>query len=432
MSTTAQPQVTARFPPKLRCLFQPSRYKIIYGGRGGGKSWAIARALLLMGYQRPLRVLCAREFQASISDSVHKLLSDQIFELGLGDFYTVEKATIYGANGTEFRFAGIRTNIGAIKSFEGIDLAWVEEAVNVSRTSWMTLIPTIRKDDSEIWISFNPELESDETYQRFVVAPPADSIVTRIGWQDNPWFPETLKREKDDLEQRSVDDYLHVYGGECKHALDGAVFAKELRDASTNGRICSVPYIQSRPVETFWDLGKRDMTSIWFAQTIGHEFHIIDFYERCGEHISHFIKYLQEKPYAYATHWLPHDADHDLLASKRTIKQQMQAVFSSVRTIEVTKKATQIEAGRSVFGQCWFDQAKTADGIQHLRHYQFEIDPETHQRSKEPLHDEHSHAADAYMTLAMSMREPNVKPAAFKPVAPRVHGRQVAGAGWMR
>lgn len=425
-------ELEASLPAALEPLFTPNRYKITYGGRGGSKSWSIARALLIMGAQRPLRVLCAREFQSSIADSVHKLLSDQVFDLGLGKYYTTEKATIYHVNGTEFRFAGIKTNIGAIKSFEGIDICWVEEAANVSHASWMTLIPTIRKDGSEIWISFNPELESDETYQRFVVNPPPGAIVIKIGWQDNPWFPETLRLEKDDLAARSIDDYLHIYGGECKHALDGAVFAKELRDASTNGRITSVPYIQSKPVETFWDLGKRDMTSIWFAQTIGHEFHIIDFYEKCGEHISHFIKYLQEKPYAYACHWLPHDADHDLLASKRTIKQQMQAVFSSVRTIEVTKKATQIEAGRSVFGQCWFDQAKTADGVQHLRHYQFEIDPETRQRSKEPLHDEHSHAADAFMTLAMSMREPNVKASVFKPVVPKVYGQQRAGAGWMR
>lgn len=385
----------------------PKRYKIAHGGRGGGKSWGIAKALLIMGAERPLRILCAREFQSSIEDSVHKLLSDQIDELGLDRQYTVEKATIYHVNGTEFRFAGIRTNMGKIKSFEGIDICWVEEAANVSKASWMTLIPTIRKDDSEIWVSFNPELETDETYQRFIVRPPTSSIVINIGWQDNPWFPETLREEMEDLKARNIDDYLHVYEGQCKHALEGAVFANELRDAAE--RIVSVPYASTKPVETFWDLGKRDMCSIWFAQVVGFEFRVIDFYENCGQQLAHYIKLLQEKPYAYSTHWLPHDADHDLLASERTIAQQMRAVFSDVRVIGRTSKLTQIEAGRSIFGQCWFDRERTSDGVQHLRHYQFEVHPETGQRGKEPLHDEHSHAADAFMTLGMSLREPKAK-----------------------
>ena len=415
-------ELEAELPAKLECLFQPARYKVLYGGRGGAKSWSIARALLIMAASKPLRILCAREFQSSIADSVHKLLSDQIIEMGMSGQFTVEKATIYHRNGSEFRFAGIRTNIGAIKSFEGIDICWVEEAVNVSRTSWMTLIPTIRKDGSEIWVSFNPELEADETYQRFVVKPPASAIVVPIGWQDNPWFPDTLRAEAEELRERNIDDYLHIYGGACRHALEGAVFAVELRDCETAQRITSVPYVATKPVETFWDLGKRDMCSIWFAQVVGFEFRVIDFYENCGQTLGHYIKILQEKPYAYGEHWLPHDAEHDLLASERTIAQQMRAVFAKVRVIPRTSKITQIEAGRSVFGQCWFDREKTADGIQHLRHYQFEIDATTGQRGKEPLHDEHSHAADAFMALGMSLREPKGKPVipAFIPSSPAI------------
>lgn len=383
-----------------------------------------------MGGQRPLRILCAREFQSSIADSVHKLLSDQIYELGLDGQYTVEKSTIYHANGTEFRFAGIRTNIGAIKSFEGIDICWVEEAVNVSRMSWMTLIPTIRKAGSEIWVSFNPELESDETYQRFVIRPPSDSVVIKVGWEDNPWFPDTLRLEMEDLKERSIDDYLHIYGGGCKHALEGAVFAKELRDAETGDRITSVPWTQAKPVDTFWDLGKRDMCSIWFAQVVGFEFRVIDFYENCGQVLSHYIKVLQEKPYAYGDHWLPHDAEHDLLASERTIAQQMRAQFSKVRVIPRTAKVTQIESARAVFGQCWFDRDKTENGIQHLRHYQFEINKESGQRGKEPLHDEHSHAADAFMGLGMGLRDGRgkTKVPAF---VPRVPQSLPSAGGWM-
>lgn len=382
-----------------------------------------------MGAQRPLRVLCAREFQSSIADSVHKLLSDQIAELGLSDFYRIEKATIYGMNGTEFRFAGIRTNIGAIKSFEGIDIVWCEEAVNISRNSWMTLIPTIRKDDSEIWLSFNPELETDETYQRFVVSPPANSTVIKVGWEDNPWFPDTLRAEMEELRAKDEDDYLHIYGGHCKHALEGAVFAKELREAAD--RITQVPYNPAKPVDTFFDLGKRDMCSIWFAQVIGFEYRILDFYENCGQNLAHYIKALKERPYAYGTHWLPHDADHDLLASERTITQQMRAAFSGVRVVPRTSKVTQIEAARTVFGQCWFDREKTADGVQHLRHYQYEIDPETGQRGREPLHDQHSHCADAFMVLAMALREPKPGPSIKPFMVPKMPA-QVRPGSWMR
>lgn len=396
-------------PEKVEFLFQPKRYKILHGGRGGAKSWSIVKVLLILGQQSPLRILCAREFQSSIADSVHKLLSDQIDEMGLSAFYDIQKATIFGKNGTEIRFAGIRTNIGAIKSFEGIDICWVEEAANVSKASWMTLIPTIRKPGSEIWVSFNPELESDETYQRFVVKPPKDSTVVRINWQDNPWFPETLRKEMEELRETNEDDYEHVYGGQCKQALEGAVFAAELRAAAAANRITSVPWDSSKPVDVFFDLGKRDMTSIWFAQTVGFEFHVIDFYQNCGQQVAHYVKTLKEKPYAYGEIVLPHDADHDLLASARTIKQQFQAAFSKVIVIPRTAKATQIEAGRSIFGQCWFDLEGTQAGVQHLRKYQFDIDPETKQRSTEPMHDENSHAADAYMTLAMRMRLPKAK-----------------------
>ena len=161
-------ELNVEFPEKLEFLFQPSRYKVLYGGRGSGKSWGVARALLVIGLQKSTRVLCAREFQNSISDSVHALLADQIKSLGLEDFYTVQNTSIFGKNGTEFLFAGLKHNITKIKSFEGVDVCWVEEAQTTSKSSWDVLIPTIRKENSEIWVTFNPELDTDETYKRFV------------------------------------------------------------------------------------------------------------------------------------------------------------------------------------------------------------------------------------------------------------------------
>ncbi len=172
----------------------------------------------------PLRILCAREYQNSIIESVHHLLEAQIEALNLGSFYEVQNSLIRGANGSEFVFAGLRNNVAKIKSFEGVDRVWVEEAQSVSKPSWETLVPTIRKEHSEIWVTYNPELATDETHQRFVLHPPAGAVVVKINWNDNPWFPETLRREKDELKARDHDAYLNIWEGNCRLTLDGAIY----------------------------------------------------------------------------------------------------------------------------------------------------------------------------------------------------------------
>jgi phage terminase large subunit len=201
------------------------RYRVYYGGRGSAKSWQFARALLVHGLTKPIRVLCAREYQASIRDSVHRVLADQIGLLGLADFYTAQESAILGANGTEFLFKGLRRDIAQIKSTEGIDVCWVEEAEAVSDNSWRTLIPTIRKPESEIWVSFNPALADDPTYQRFVVKSPERSIVRKVSYQDNPWFPAVLKEEADALFRADPEAYAHVWGGEPWARSDAQVLA---------------------------------------------------------------------------------------------------------------------------------------------------------------------------------------------------------------
>ena len=162
-------EIRAQFPAKLRGLMLPRRYKILYGGRGGAKSWGVARALLLLAAQSPLRVLCAREIQKSMKDSVHRLLKDQIEALGLSDEYDVFDTEIRGKNGSLFLFTGLQSHtVDSIKSFEGVDRVWVEEGHGVSAKSWNTLIPTIRKENSEIWVTLNPDMDTDDTYIRFL------------------------------------------------------------------------------------------------------------------------------------------------------------------------------------------------------------------------------------------------------------------------
>ena len=170
------------FPTAYEPLFKPARYKVFYGGRGSGKSWQIARALLLLGKKKnnPLQILCAREIQRSISDSVHKLLARQIDLLGLSSIYEVLRDSIRGINGTTFIFKGLRSDPQEIKSMEGINIAWIEEAQAVSAESWDILIPTIREANSEIWLTFNPLDETDPTYQRFILNAPENAIVQKV------------------------------------------------------------------------------------------------------------------------------------------------------------------------------------------------------------------------------------------------------------
>lgn len=196
-----------------------TRYKVFYGGRYSAKSTQAARGLLVRGYEEPLRILCTREVQKSITDSVHKLLKDQIQALGLSQFYKVLENKIVGINGTEFFFQGLQQHtITSIKSFEGINICWVEEANTVSGESWKMLVPTIRRDDSEIWVTFNPDQESDYAYSQFVMRQRDDSYVCKVNYTDLPasWLTGAIKSEIEQLKRDNYEEYLHVYGGECR------------------------------------------------------------------------------------------------------------------------------------------------------------------------------------------------------------------------
>ena len=212
------------FAPKFQALFKPYRYKSFRGGRGSGKSMSIARALIIKAYQEQLRILCCREVQNTIRDSVHKLLSDQIDELGLNGFFQITQNTIRGTNGTEFIFKGLRADPQGIKSTEGIDVAWVEEAQTVSEDSWSILIPTIRKEGSEIWLTWNPLEENSPTYQRFIENPPPDCISVEVNYYDNPYFPDVLRQEMEWLKQKDFAAYEHVWLGKPLTITDAVIF----------------------------------------------------------------------------------------------------------------------------------------------------------------------------------------------------------------
>ena len=264
------------FPRKLAFLFTPARYKSARGGRDGGKSWGYAQALVEIASAReaqlkewglwcdgPEFIVCARENMNSIADSVHRLLADTIERLALGHQFIVEKSRIANRfTSAEFVFKGVRHNPDAIKSLEGATRAWIEEAQSVSDDSWRKIIPTVRRPNSEIWLSWNPELESDPTYQRFVVHPPPGLVEAQLNFSDNPWSSEVLRDEREQMEADDPDEYAHVWLGQPRRMTRGSIYGNQMRLIEEQGRITSVPYNPSIPVHTGWDLGKRDFTAI--------------------------------------------------------------------------------------------------------------------------------------------------------------------------
>jgi phage terminase large subunit len=415
--------VNTELAAKLQPLFFPKRYKVLYGGRGGMKSWGIAKAGLITSVQEPLRWLCAREFQNSIAESVHKVLADQITHMGMNYLWEVQRDRIFtrpgvlppGEDGTprqsSFAFEGIHNNVLRIKSYEGVDRCWVEEANKVPRTSWEVLVPTIRKPGSEIWISFNPELATDYTYEFFVTnsayTTPDRIWIEKLTFEDNPWLSKEMRDELEAMKASDYDAFLNVWMGECRVMLDGAVYAKELRRARSEQRITEVPWDRATPVDVFWDLGRADYTALWFIQRVGMQYRVLRYYENRGEDLVHYIQYCQRRPYLYGTLWLPHDAKAKRLGSKTTIEEIVRGFFPSVRITPRLSVEDGINAARMVFGSCYFDKKGCAQGINRLEHYRYEVKEGVY--SDKPLHDSASDGADAFRYFAVVNKRVGMK-----------------------
>jgi len=218
--------ITANIPEAFKELLQEqSRFKVFYGGRGSGKSWAFADSLLIISCYKTIRVLCTREIQKSIADSVYQLLVDAIDRLGLkGQFKITDKNIINLKTDSKFIFLGLYRNIDKVQSIEGIDYCWVEEGQSISYKSWKKLEPSIRKDDSEVWVSFNPEKSEDVIYNMFVDStPPKKSIVKKVNWRDNPYFPEVLKNSLEWEKANNYDDYLWIWEGNLRRVSDALI-----------------------------------------------------------------------------------------------------------------------------------------------------------------------------------------------------------------
>ncbi len=394
-------QTIAEFPEKLQFLFEPHRYKVAYGGRGSGKSWSMARALLIKAANEPTRVLCAREIQKSIKQSVHTLLNDQIQALGLGAFYEVLEAEIRGINGSTFSFTGLATNtVESIKSFEGCDIVWVEEAQTVSKKSWDILIPTIRKPNSEIWVSFNPNIDTDDTYQRFVVEPPENAKVVKVNYTDNPWFPEVLEIERQHS-LKTNPDYANIWEGDCKAAVDGAIYANEIREAQEDNRITNVPYDPMLKVHVVMDLGWNDSMSVILCQKGVSDLRIIGYIEDDHRTLDSYSAQLKNLPYNWGTMFLPHDGQSKDFKHGISAEDIMRKLGWDIRIVPKQDIESGIKLARMNFHRIYFDKSANRL-VECLKNYRRSINSATNEPGA-PLHDEFSHGADAFRYLCTSI-----------------------------
>lgn len=390
------------FPVKLRPLFQAARYKVAFGGRGGAKSWGFARALLILGAQKKLRILCTREVQKSIKDSVHKLLQDQIQALGLGQFYEVQQAVVKGANGTEILFAGLSDMTAeSIKSLEGVDIVWCEEAQAISKRSWDILIPTIRKDGSEIWISMNPELDTDETWVRFVASPPPDAVLMDVNYCDNPWFPEVLEKERQHaLATMPKADYENIWEGKCRPAVSGAIYAEEVAQMQVERRFCDVAYDPALKVHVIWDLGWNDSMSLILVQKHLSTLRVIEYLEDSHKTLDWWSAELKKKNLNWGSLYLPHDGAHGDFKTGKSSQTIMQEQGWKVEITPNQPVETGVRGARMVMGQTYIDKNKAARLVECLKRYRRAVGNTTGEPGK-PVHDEWSHGADAFRYLGV-------------------------------
>jgi len=418
----------AQFPSKLKPLFQSARYKVFHGGRGSGKSWGVARALLILARQKKLRILCTREVQKSIKDSVHALLSDQIAALGFGaDFQILETEIRCTVTGSVFLFAGLSQHtVESVKSFEGCDIVWVEEAQSVSGKSWDVLVPTIRKPGSEIWITLNPQLESDETYQRFIANPPPDSVVVEMNYMDNPWFPEVLEAERSHAQKTMKrEKYAHIWEGKCMPAVEGAIYFDEVAKAEEEGRITRVTADKLLKVHAIWDLGWNDSMSIIMVQRSASELRVVDYIEDSHKKLSDYVEMLKAKPYNWGQDWLPHDGFSKDYKTGKTAEEMLKAMGRNVARTPNMDIEGGIKAAREVFERIWFDKEKSARLVECLKRYRRNIGQKTGEAGS-PLHDEFSHGADAFRYLALCADQLKNTETRKKLNMPTNHG-----GGWM-
>ena len=394
-------------PRKLKPLLAAKRYKGAYGGRGGAKSHFFAEQALILCYTRSTRIVCIREIQNSIKDSVKQLLEDKIKSLGLTGAFHIVDQEIRGPHGSLIIFKGMQAyNAENIKSLEAYDIAWVEEAQNLSQRSLDLLRPTIRKDGSELWFSWNPRYKTDPVDAFFRKNPPPDAVSICVNWRDNPWFPEVLRKEMEHDFSIDPDKAEHTWNGAYGFG-QGAILARWVAAADRDGRINDEVIFDpsGSPVEISSDIGFRDTAAWWFWQRHVNGFSVFGYDADSGLDADDWCNRLVNRLTSIGINrsqlgkiWLPHDAKVKTFQSKHSSVERFITTFGSdkVGIVPQSSKRDQINAARTVISRCAFNKTRCEPGLDGLRAWEFKWIEESGVFSREPDHNWASHPSDAF------------------------------------
>ena len=412
--------VRLEMPEKLIPLFEgEADVRAADGGRGSAKTRTFAkmtavRALMWDAAQREGQILCGRQFMNTLADSSLEEVKaairsepwlDAAFEIG-EKYVKTKSGRIY------YTFAGLDRNIGSIKSKARILLCWVDEAEPVTEAAWTTLIPTLREEDSELWVTWNSKRKNAPVEKRFKNSSDPRIKYVRVNWRDNPWFPAILERTRQrDMNERP-DQYEHIWEGDFVSVVEGAYYAKPLLEARTDGRIGHVAKDPLMTVRAVWDIGgtgaKADACSIWICQFIGKEIRFLDYYEAQGQPLAVHVAWLRANGWGDALCVLPHDgSSNDKVFDVSYESALRQAGFEVLVVPNQGKGAAmmRVEAARRLFPSMWFNEPKTGPGLDALGWYHEKKDVDRN-IGLGPDHDWSSHCADAFGLAAVVYEAP--------------------------
>jgi len=412
---------TINLPKKLVDVFDgDARYRGAYGGRGSGKTRTFALMTAIKGYQAGMsgqtgQILCAREHLNSLDESSLEEVKSAISSVNfLAEYYEVGEKFVRSRDGNiNYVFAGLRRNLDSIKSKARIIIAWVDEAEPVSEEAWRKLIPTVREQKSEIWVTWNPESTRSATHKRFRHTPPDDSKLVELNWRDNPWFPDVLDLERRADKKVRPDVYEHIWEGAFLQAHEGAYYSHLIDAARREGRLGNVHEDPLMETRAYFDIGgtgaKSDATSIWTVQFYKSEIRVLGYYEAVGQPLATHVAWLRDQIQEIKTVVLPHDGrTHDKVYSVSYESALRDAGFNVIVVPNQGSGAAghRVEAVRRVLPSCHFNEPECAAGIDALSWYHEKRD-ESRNIGLGPNHDWSSHAADAFGMMAVVYEPPN-------------------------
>lgn len=431
--------VKVRIPPKLLPVFGgEADIRGAYGGRGSAKTRTFAKMSAIRAHiwsqaGREGIILCGRKFMNSLDESSLEEVKAAIkSEPWLLPHFEIGEKFVRTADGrVSYKFTGLDRHIDSVKSKARILLCWVDEAEPVTEEAWQTLLPTLREEDSELWVTWNPKSKRAAVEKRFRNSPDPRVKVVEMNWQDNPWFPDILDRLRRKDEAERPEMYGHIWGGEFAGVAVGAYYAASLHTARADKRIGVVAPDPLMTTRAIWDIGgtgaKADACSIWIAQFVGRQILVLDYYEAKGQPLATHVQWLRSKGYGNALCVLPHDgASNDKVYDVSYESALRQAGFEVTVVPNQGKGAAmqRVEAARRLFPSIWFNEATTTSGVEALGAYHAKQDDE---RGIDlgPEHDWASHAADAFGLMCVVFEIPT------KPIERKLRFSAGPG-GWMK